>query len=136
MLVASSIHDPLPVAGDILTKAAAVLPSEGVPSVLALGIHLTPLLRALVQIAGGVAQAALPNADTVLVLRAVPMGQLTVEATLPMQTMAQSSATRDPAAAREVMALGRHGKAGAPAASAAFSGVRGGYRFPRLRPPL
>ncbi len=89
VLVESLTHDPLPVAGDILTKAGAVLPPEGTPSVLSIGIHLTPLLRALVQIAGGVAQAALPNADAVLMLRAMPMGQLTLESTLPMQAMAQ-----------------------------------------------
>jgi len=89
VFVQSLTHDPLQVAGDILTKAGAVLPPDGAPSVLSIGIHLTPLLRALVQIAGGVAQTALPNADALLVLKALPMGQLALESTLPMQAIAQ-----------------------------------------------
>jgi hypothetical protein len=89
VFVDSLTHDPLQVAGDILTKAGTVLAPDGAPSVLSIGIHLTPLLRALVQIAGGVAQAALPNVDVVMALRAMPMGQIAIESTLPMQTMAQ-----------------------------------------------
>ena len=89
MFVQSQSHDPLQVAGDVLTKAGTVLPPEGPPCVLSVGLHLTPMLRALVQIAGGVAQAALPNADAVLVLRALPLNHLALDATLPMQAIAQ-----------------------------------------------
>jgi len=87
--VLSASRDPVQVAGDIFNRSANVLPPEAIPCIGSIGINFTPLLRALVQIAGGAPQPILPSAETALVIKAMPQGQLSLDAVLPVQALAQ-----------------------------------------------
>jgi hypothetical protein len=87
--VLSTSHDPVQVAGDIITRSATVQPPEGAPAIAAIGINFTPLLRALVQMAGGAAQPILPMAETVVSIKAMPLGAIAVDTVLPAQSIAQ-----------------------------------------------
>jgi hypothetical protein len=87
--VQSMLRDALAVAGELMQRSQAVAPPEGVPAVLSLGVNLTPLLRALAQAAGGTLQQVLPAADFTVAVKAASPTQLSLEAVVPAQKVAQ-----------------------------------------------